>query len=322
MGLGRSRILVTGATGFVGRALCAEMQARGEVVVAATRSRPMDAGFSGQSVLVPDLIGGRDWSSVLDGVDSVVHLAARVHVMRDRESDPLAAFRQVNVQGTERLARAASSSGVRRFIYISSIKVNGESTAPGRPFTSLDTPAPRDAYGISKHEAESALLRIAEETGLEVVVIRPPLIYGAGVKANFHSMMQWVQRGVPLPLGAIGNRRSLVALDNLVDLIAVCLRHPQAPGNTFLASDGEDLSTTDLLRRAAAALGVRARLIPVPAGILRAAAALVGKVDFAGRLLDSLQVDISDTKSILGWSPPVGVDEALRSTARNLLMRS
>ncbi len=208
----------------------------------------------------------------------------------------------------------------QRFVFISTIKVNGEGTPLGQPYTADDVPAPVDPYGVSKHEAELGLMRLAEETGMEVVIIRPVLVYGPGVKANFLSMMRWLHKGIPLPLGAIHNQRSLVALDNLVDLIVTCLHHPAAANQTFLVSDGEDLSTTALLRRTAAALGRPARLIPVPVRVLRTAAHLLGKADFAQRLYGSLQVDISKTRELLGWSPPVSVDDALHKTARHFLL--
>ena len=312
-------VLVTGANGFVGRALCVDLARRGYSVRAAVRELSRATGLPGQIVQVADIGADADWSSALAGIDAVVHLAARVHVMRDNVLQPRAAFRAVNVGATERLARAAVAQGVKRFVYVSSIKVNGEGTPPGRPYTSDDVPAPVDPYGISKHEAEQALRQLAQETGLEVVIIRPVLIYGPGVKANFLSMMRWLHWGIPLPLGAIKNQRSLVALDNLVDLIVTCLHHPNAPNQTFLVSDGQDLSTTALLRRTAAALGRPARLTPVPVRVLRTAARLLGKADFAERLCGSLQVDISKTRELLGWAPPVSVDEALKQTAQHFL---
>jgi UDP-glucose 4-epimerase len=251
----------------------------------------------------------------IETVDAVVHLAARVHVMQETTADPLAEFRRVNVQGTMNLARQAASAGVRRFVFVSSIKVNGEATQLGRPFMADDAPAPLDAYGVSKMEAEQGLREIASQTGMEVVIIRPPLVYGPGVKANFAAMMRWLKRGVPLPLGAIYNQRSLVALDNLVDLIVTCLTHPAAANQTFMVSDGEDVSTTELLRRMGQAMGHPARLLPVPASWLKVAAGLVGKGDVAQRLCGSLQVDISKTRELLGWVPPVSLDEGLRRAA-------
>lgn len=318
-------ILVTGASGFVGQALVRSLvMASGQPGVrTAVRHRRVERAGPVQTVWVGDLSADTDWSSALMGVSEVVHAAARVHVMRDTAGDPLAEFRRTNVAGTLALARQAAMAGVRRFVFISSVKVNGESTSAGQPFTADDEPAPQDPYGISKMEAEQGLRRIAAETGMEVVVIRPPLVYGPGVKANFQAMMRWLARGVPLPLGAIThNRRSLVALDNLVDLIVMCLSHPAAANQTFLVSDGEDLSTTDLLRRMARALGKPARLLPVPPSLLKLGAAMVGKPELAQRLCGSLQVDISKTRQLLGWAPPLSVDEGLRRAVGAGLPRS
>lgn len=305
-------ILVTGATGFVGKALCAELAARGRPMRAVSR-KPAPGCFA-----IGDIDGDTDWTQALQGVTHVVHLAARVHVMDDRAADPLAAFRRANVDATLRLARQAAAAGVKRFVFASSIKVNGEQTLPGQPFTADDTPRPQDPYGVSKLEAEQGLLRLARETCMEVAIVRPPLVYGPGVGANFRSMLRWVQRGVPLPLAAVRNQRTLVALDNLVDLLIVCLDHPAAANQVLLAGDAEDLSTPELLRRAAVALGARARLFPVPPGMLRWGAGLAGKAAVADRLCGSLQLDTAKTRRLLGWTPPVGVDEALRRTARGL----
>jgi nucleoside-diphosphate-sugar epimerase len=232
--------------------------------------------------------------------------------MQDTATDPLAAFRTVNVDGTLNLARQAAASGVKRFVFISSVKVNGESTEPGHAFSEADAPNPQDAYGQSKHEAEQGLRQIAYDTGIEVVIIRPPLVYGPRVKANFAALMRAVQRGWPLPLGAVHNQRSLVALDNMVDLIVTCITHPQAANQTFLVSDGEDLSTPDLIRRMARAMSRPARLLPVPKSVLMAAATILGKRDMAQRLCGDLQVDISKARTLLGWNPPISVDEGLR----------
>lgn len=319
-------VLVTGAAGFIGGALIDRLLGEGVPTVAAVRGPlPRPAGVhpptGERMVAVGDIGPHTDWRGALAGVDCVVHLAARVHVMHERAADPLAEFRKVNVDGTLALARQAVAAGVRRFIFVSSIKVNGEGTAPGRPFAADDVPAPADAYGISKLEAERSLLALATETGMQMVIIRPVLVYGPGVKANFRSMMSWLSKGVPLPLGAIHNRRSLVALDNLVDLILTCMNHPAAAGQVFLVSDGEDLSTTELLRRMGAALGRPARLLPVPAAWLDGAARLLGRGAVTQRLCGSLQVDIEKTRRLLDWTPPVTVDEALRETARHFLAR-
>ena len=316
----RPKISITGATGFVGSALVTElMLARIFEVCALTRSAPMHALAGVQYMPLGELSPDTDWRPGLSGVDAVVHAAARVHVMNDTAADPLTEFRRVNVQGTLNLARQAATAGVRRFVFISSVKVNGEATAFGVPFFADDLPAPLDPYGVSKMEAEQGLRDIAAQTGMEVVIIRPPLVYGPGVKANFQAMMRWLTRGVPLPLGAIDNHRSLVALDNLVDLIVTCIDHPAAANQTFLVSDGEDLSTTQLLQLMGQALGKPARLVPVPPALLKLGAALVGKPAVAQRLCGSLQVDISKTRQLLGWAPPLSVDEGLKRAAEGYL---
>ena len=257
-----------------------------------------------------------DWTVALKDVEQVVHLAARVHVMNDKSSDPLAEFRRVNVEGTAALARQAAVAGVRRFVFLSSVKVNGELTEAGLPFTADDVPAPEDPYGVSKHEAEQLLRQITVETDMEVVIIRPPLVYGPGVKANFESMMRWLVRGVPLPLAAVNeNRRSLVALDNLVDLIVTCLNHPAAANQTFLVSDGEDLSTAQLLKRMGAAMGQPARLFYLPLTLLKLGASVLNRQGIYQRLCGSLQLDIAKTRQLLGWTPLVSVDEGLRRAA-------
>lgn len=311
-------ILITGASGFVGRALVQHLSALpGHRVRAAVRDTARLPAPPARVTLttVGDLAPHTDWQAALEQVDAVIHCAARVHVMNETAVDPLAEFRRVNVDGTMNLARQAQRAGVRRFVFISSIKVNGEQTAPGEPFTADDTPSPADPYGISKLEAERALLALESQGGMEVVIVRPVLVYGPGVKANFLNMIRWMDKGVPLPLGGIlDNRRSIVALDNLVDLIGTCLTHPGAAGQIFLASDGEDLSTTALLRRVAQALDKRPMLLPVPAALLTLAARMLGKPGIAQRLCGSLQVDIEKNRRRLGWTPPVETDEALRRT--------
>ena len=314
-------ILVTGATGFIGKAVLKRLLAKDQArcVVVAARS----GGEHWPRAVLPrvtgDLEPSTDWSVALEGVSAVVHCAARVHVMNDTARDPLAEYRRINVQGTLNLARQSAAAGVRRFVFISSIKVNGEATHLGAPFFADDIPAPHDPYGVSKMEAEKGLREISATTGMEVVIIRPPLVYGPGVKANFASMMRWLKRGIPLPLGAINNQRSLVALDNLVDLIVTCITHPAAANQTFLVSDGEDLSTTQLLRRMGAALGKPARLMPIPVFALKLGAALVRKPELAQRLCGSLQVDVSKTAELLGWRPPFSVDEGLTKAAEGYL---
>ncbi len=314
------RVLLTGASGFVGQAVQARvLNEEALQLSAAYRSAPALSPVGCEACVVPALEVDADWRESLMGVDVLLHCAARVHVMDDQASDPLAEFRRVNVDGTLNLARQAATAGVRRFVFLSSIKVNGEGTVLECPYREDDQPAPLDPYGISKYEAEEGLLALAAETGMQVVIIRPVLVYGPSVKANFLSMMRWLSSGIPLPFGSIHNKRSLVALDNLVDLIVTCIDHPAAANQVFLVSDGEDLSTTDLLRRMANAMGKPDRLLPVPAWLLEFGARLLGKQDLARRLCGSLQVDISKTRELLGWTPPVSVNEGLRKTAEYFL---
>jgi nucleoside-diphosphate-sugar epimerase len=313
------RILVTGGTGFVGREVLRLAVRAGVAVRAAVRRVDASVPNNVEAVIVPDLAPDTDWARAVRGVDVVVHLAARVHVMRDAAPEPLAKFRSTNVGGTLALARIAAAAGVHRFVFLSSIKVNGERTDPGRPFTSRDAPAPQDAYAASKFEAEQGLAQLAAEGTMEFVAIRPPLVYGPGVGANFHAMMCWVRRGWPLPFGLIHNCRSLVARGNLCDLIMTCLSHPAAANCTVLVADGEDLSTTDLLCRLGRALHCPARLVPVPSVLVKLGFALVGRGDIAMRLCDSLQVDIAPTEQLLGWKPPLALDEALQETASDFL---
>ena len=302
-------VLVTGAGGFVGQALVAHLVAAGVAVTGVSRSHAGAA--SGSSV---QLARYEDAVPLLAGHASVVHLAARVHVMRDTAQDPLALFRAANTDLPVFLARQAAAAGVRRFVFISSIKVNGEATLPGQPFTENDVCAPLDAYGVSKWEAEQGLREIARQTGMEVVIIRPPLIYGLGVRANFAALLRAVAQGLPLPLGAIDNRRSLLALDNLLDFITLCLRHPGAANQTFLVSDSEDLSTPELIRRMALVMKKPARLINLPVPLLKAAALVLGRRNMLERLCGNLQLDISKARSRLGWNPPLTVNEGLRRT--------
>jgi nucleoside-diphosphate-sugar epimerase len=307
--------LITGATGFIGSALINRLITDELLPVAAVRRDNSHWPAKCPVVEVGDLEPNTDWSVALIGIRFVIHAAARVHVMRDQSADPLAEFRRVNVAGTLNLAQQAAAAGVKRFIFVSSVKVNGEQTKIGRPFTEKDRTAPVDAYGISKYEAEVGLQHIAKETGMEVVIIRPVLVYGPGVKGNFLSMMHWLHKGIPLPFGAVNNSRSLVALDNLVDLIITCLHHRAAANQTFLVSDGDDISTTQLLQYTASAMGVSSRLIPVPVLVIQVAAKLLRKSEVAQRLCGNLQVDVSKACQLLGWVPPISVKEGLRRAA-------
>ncbi len=311
------RVLITGATGFIGRNLTERLFSEGlHCPTAIGRKKPNCTYSFSRYIQINSIDSETDWSIALVDIDVIVHLAARVHVMDDPSSDPLTSFRKVNVHGTLNLARQAASVGVKRFIFISSIKVNGESTIPGKPFQADESSGPEDPYGISKKEAEDNLKKLEGETGMEVVIIRPPLVYGPGVKANFLRMMRWVNKRIPLPLGSIQNKRSLVALDNLVDLIITCIDHPAAANQTFLAGDGEDLSTTELLARLGQAMGKPTRLIPVPTSILKLIAKALGKGDISARLCGNLQVDISKTCQILNWKPLISVDKGLEKAAR------
>lgn len=307
----QANILLTGATGFVGQAILGRLL-ENELHNVTVALRSADGFDRCVAHVVGDFSYATDWSAALFNQQVVIHAAARAHVMKDDVFDALAAYRRVNVDGTLNLARQAAVAGVKRFIFISSIKVNGEQTHLDKPFTADDTPVPEDAYGISKWEAEQSLKELASETGMDVVIIRPPLVYGPGVKGNFASMIKLVSKGLPLPLGAIHNQRSLVGLDNLVDLIITCIDHPAAANQIFLAGDGHDLTTTELLRSVARAMGKPSWLIPVPETLLVLGVTLLGKKAVAQRLLGSLQVDISKARDLLGWEPPISVEEGLR----------
>ena len=309
-------ILVTGATGLVGKALLARLVnfESYKVTAALRNARNFDCCTAN---VVGDLTGFTDWSAALANQHTVIHAAARTHIMKDEIADALTEYRRVNVDGTLNLARQAAEAGVKRFIFISSIKVNGERTKPGQPFTADRVPEPEDAYGVSKWEAEQCLQRLSAETGMAVVIIRPPLIYGPGVKGNFASMIKLVEKGLPLPLGSVCNKRSFVAVDNLVDLIITCIEHPAAANQVFLAGDGYDLSTTELLRGVAEAMCKPARLVPVPPSLLKLIVSLLGKKAIANRLLGSLQVDISKAEKLLDWRPPLSVEEGLKRCFSN-----
>ncbi|PZU83020.1 MAG: UDP-glucose 4-epimerase [Shinella sp.] len=300
-------ILVTGGSGFVGQALIRELVRRGLPYRTAGRR----AGTC--DVVVGEIDGSTDWSQALAGVDLVIHLAARVHVMNDKAVDPLAAFRASNTDGTLNLARRAAACGVKRFVFISTLKVNGEETRPGHTFRASDPPHPLDPYGVSKREAEDGLSRIAAKTGMEVVCIRPPLVYGPGVKANFAALYKLASSGLPLPFLSIRNRRSMVYVGNLVDFILRCAEHPAAANRTFLVSDGDDVSLPVLISRIRASLDKPARLFPMPPFVFTLAARLLGKQDFAQRLLGSLEADIAESRAVLGWTPPFTMADGLKA---------
>jgi nucleoside-diphosphate-sugar epimerase len=307
------KILVTGANGFVGQAVSKELLLQGYSLTCAVRSHYHLDGA--EIIKISGLEEQVDWSTPLVGIDCVIHTAARAHRMNDGSVHAYEEYRKVNVLATLNLAEQAAKCGVTRFIFISTIKVNGDQTDPGKPFKEADIPNPQDNYGKSKREAEEGLFRIAKKTGMEVVVIRPVLVYGPGVKANFASMMKVLQRGIPLPFGVVHNKRSLIYIENLVSLILRCMAHPAASSQIFLASDGYDMSTTELLKACATALGVKARLLPVPQSCLMFIATVLGKKAVAQRLCGSLQVDIDKARQLLAWEPPVLFAEGLKATA-------
>jgi len=305
-------VLVTGATGFVGRAVVCQLSTQSDVCVrAAVRRSTTIFSQNIKQVLVGDLLIDTEYADAFASVDVIVHAAARVHVMQDDVADPLAEFRKVNVDGTLNLAKQAAAAGVKRFIFISSIKVNGEGTKLGERYHPNDNVSTQDPYGLSKWEAEQGLFQLSKVIGMEITVIRPPLIYGPGVKANFQKMVTWVNKGVPLPLGAVHNRRSLLALDNLVSFIVCCIDHPKAANEVFLLSDCEDVSTKELLQKVAKALGKRSCLLPVPEGLMRWLASMLGKQELVNRLFCSLEVDSSKACDLLGWKPAVSMDAQL-----------
>jgi nucleoside-diphosphate-sugar epimerase len=307
------KILVTGASGFVGSALCQTLITRGWPVTGSVRVKSAPFHYASGA-----LSASTDWSGALNDCACVIHLAARVHVMKEAAADALAAYRAVNVDATMHLARQAAACGVRRFIFVSSIKVNGEASGK-HPFRASDAPAPCDPYGQSKMEAEQQLQAFAATSGMELVIVRPPLVYGPGVRANFQRLMELIKSGWPLPFGAVGNQRSMVALDNLIDLLLLCCTHPKAPGAVLLVSDDHDVSTAELIRMLAAPMGRRARLLAVPTSLMRVAAAAIGKSAQADRVLGSLQIDVAPTKRLLDWHPPVAMQAALDQTVIHFL---
>ena len=308
-------VLVTGANGFIGNALCRRMLAEGWHVRGAVRSAAQKAvlpqGVDGVEIGTID--SNTEWEPALDDIEAVVHLAAKVHVMDESSADPIIEYRKTNVDGTKHLVQIAESKKVRRFVYVSSIKVNGEERAD--PYTEADQPAPVDPYGISKFEAEQELQSIAGKTGLELVIVRPPLVYGPEVKANFLQLIKLVDRGIPLPLAGVTNRRSLIFLGNLIDALLNCIVHPKAAGKTFLLSDGEDLSTSELIQKISFALGRSTRLFPLPSEFLRFIGRLTGKTKAVSRLLESLSIDSSKIRIELDWKPPFSMEEGLKKTA-------
>jgi nucleoside-diphosphate-sugar epimerase len=312
------RILITGTNGFVGQALCLRLMADGNSVVASVRSpesaRSLPHGIGG--VFIKPLAAETAWSDALSGVEVVVHLAARVHVMHESASDPLAEFRSVNVEGTRTLARSALACGVKRFVFLSSIKVNGEATTPGKPFSEQDAPAPHNDYSRSKFETEELLRSLTSESPMELVILRAPLVYGPANPGNALRLFQAVHQRRLLPLAAVHNSRSLIYLGNLVDAIAVCCFHPRAAGQTYLLSDGEDVSTPELIRGIASAFGIPARLFPIPPALMLFGATLLGKRAEVDRLLGSLTVDSSRITRDLSWQPPFTLQQGLAATAK------
>jgi nucleoside-diphosphate-sugar epimerase len=311
---GKIRVLVTGANGFVGHALCAILVRHGHNVRGAVRRNDVILNPLISRVTVGEINRQTDWTAALEGIDVLIHLAARVHVMHETSKVPLDAFRSANVHGTEHLARSAAAQGVKRMVFVSSIKVNGDETEGGRCYTELDIPSPQAPYGISKWEAEQALHRVAQETGLEVVIVRPPLVYGPGVKGNFERILRALIEGMPLPLASVRNLRSLIYIENLVDAIRICAIHPAATGQTFLLSDGDDISTPNLTRQLALAMCKPARLFPFPTSLLRIAGKLLGKSEQIGRLLGSLQIDSGKIRRELNWQPPCTLQTGLQTT--------
>ena len=311
----RKKILVTGANGFIGRNLCPFLKEKGYFVRGAVRNNVRDISGVDEYIQVGDINELTDWQQTLAGVDAVIHLAARVHIMNDPAADPVEAFRKVNVLGTERLARMAAKAGVKRFIFISSVKVNGEGAL--RSYTEKDIPAPQDAYGISKREGEDLLACIAAETGLQTVILRLPLVYGPGVKANFKNLIKIVSGvGLPLPLKGINNRRSFLYLGNLLDAIITCISHPLAAGETFLVSDGQDVSTQDLIKMIACAMNKKVVLFSLHPGILKALCKIAGKTEELEKLTGSLLVDSSKIRNLLGWKLPFTLEEGIRETVK------
>jgi nucleoside-diphosphate-sugar epimerase len=307
------KVLVTGASGFIGKYLCQSLSEQNFEIVIVTRGQAN--AKENITVINKTLNINTDWSETLKGINVFIHLAGRAHVMKEEASDPYQAYAEINIEATKHLAEQAALNGVKRFIFLSSVKVNGESTKKSA-FTESDQPQPEDDYGKTKYEAEKVLSNIAQETGMEVVVIRPPLVYGKGVKANFKNLIKLSQSGLPMPFGAIHNKRSLIYIENLIDFIMVCIDHPQAANQTFLVSDDHDVSTTQLIQSIANASSKKSRLIPIPISWLTLVFKLIGKKSLSDRLFGTLQVDISKAKTLLGWKPPFSFKDGIARTVQ------
>ena len=316
-------ILITGATGFIGQALIRDLQSNPAICLSAlTRKSSNTLPDTITRIDIDGIDGATDYGNRLDGIDVIIHLAARVHQLKELDEASYPAYKSINADGTLNLARQAAAAGVTRFIYLSSIKVNGEFTLPGHPFTAEDLPSPSDPYAVSKLEAERGLMALSEKSAMEYVIIRPPLVYGPGVKANFQKLMGLIHKGLPLPFGSVNNLRSMVSIDNLTSLIRHCIDHPNAANKIFLVSDDQDVSTTELLRIIADSMGLPGRLIVFPTTLINLTASLFGKQQIARRLLGNLQVDISKTKSDLSWQPVTSLKAAIRKTAQYYLQET
>ncbi|WP_417535299.1 UDP-glucose 4-epimerase family protein [Methylophaga sp.] len=312
------KVFITGATGFVGRALVSELISSDVEIVATVRNITTELPESVRQIVCDDLSQLSEANSLIDilsDVDVVIHIAARAHVMKDTTSDPLSEYRKMNVTATRELARQAAETGVKRFIFVSSVKVNGESTEHNQMFSENDAAQPSDDYGLSKFEAEQTLIEIGKISSMQVVIIRPPLVYGPGVKANFENIIKLINKGWPLPFGRVHNKRSMIAIDNLIAFIKLCMSHPAAANQLFLIADKEDISTTALLKNIAKAYGVKSILLPVPVVLMSGLAKLLGKKDMADRLFGNLQIDTSKARRILDWSPVITMDAQLEKMA-------
>lgn len=315
---GKFSVLITGANGFIGQSLCAEMSRQNWRVTAAVRCERKSFPPEVQAFIVGEIDSSTNWNDGLNNIDVIIHLAARAHVLKEKNPCPIDEFRRVNAVGTEHLARCAAAAGVRRLVYVSTIGVNGLQTSLGRPFIETNTPSPHNPYAISKWEAEQALQRVAQETGLEVVIVRPPLVYGVGAPGNFEQMLKFITKGIPLPLAAVQNLRSFIYVENLVDALITCANHPSAAGQTYLVSDGEDVSTSELLQQLGEAMGHPAQLFSCPSVLLKLAGRLIGKTDQVERLLGSLRVDSGKIRRELDWCPPYTLREGLRKTGNSV----